>query len=169
MNEDFINCPVPVEQRPLNEYNELVTSWFFSWPLIDNKLFYSRLTYSWLLSIPLFLIISTGSIVLKQSLIKLSIISCLISLIIPALLLLRYLISWSYIYKRLKSESIEYEETGWYDGQTWEKPIEWKEKEYLIAQHEIKPILYLTKKLLFSITIIFSIGIIVFFNYIINI
>ena len=46
-----------------------------------------------------------------------------------------------YIYKRLNSETIEYEESGWYDGQIWEKPIEWRSKDLLIAQHQIKPIL----------------------------
>ena len=31
------------------------------------------------------------------------------------------------------------EETGWYDGQTWEKPIEWQNKELLIAEYDVKP------------------------------
>ena len=46
-----------------------------------------------------------------------------------------------YIYNRLNSETIEYEESGWYDGQIWEKPIEWRSKDLLIAQHQVKPVL----------------------------
>ena len=38
-------------------------------------------------------------------------------------------------------ERITYEESGWYDGQEWEKPLEWREKDLLIAQHQVKPVL----------------------------
>ena len=36
---------------------------------------------------------------------------------------------------------MEYEESGWYDGQVWIKPLILKEKESLIASIEVKPIL----------------------------
>tara|TARA_B100000941_G_scaffold152906_1_gene108408 strand:- start:269 stop:400 length:132 start_codon:yes stop_codon:yes gene_type:complete len=41
----------------------------------------------------------------------------------------------------LTSEKVEYEESGWYDGQVWIKPLVLKEKESLIALIEVKPIL----------------------------
>ena len=63
------------------------------------------------------------------------------SLSIPLLITIRLLLGWKHIYKRLTSEIIEYEESGWYDGQIWIKPIELKEKESLIASIEVKPIL----------------------------
>ena len=62
-------------------------------------------------------------------------------LFLPILLLIRQWLSWVYIYKRLNSENIEYEESGWYDGQIWEKPIDWRAKDLLIAQYQIKPVL----------------------------
>ena len=39
------------------------------------------------------------------------------------------------------SESVDYEESGWYDGQTWEKPLSWREQDLLVARHEVRPIL----------------------------
>ena len=63
------------------------------------------------------------------------------SLSVPFLITIRLLLGWRHIYKRLTSEIIEYEESGWYDGQIWIKPIELKEKESLIASIEVKPIL----------------------------
>ena len=30
---------------------------------------------------------------------------------------------------------------GWYDGQTWEKPLSWREQDLLVARHEVRPIL----------------------------
>ena len=137
---DFI-CPVPSNQRPLNEFNNIRDSWIISWPLLEKNIFYRKLLYSWIFIIPVSLIISYGSNYLKNNIFHLTFISLTASLLLPILLLTRQLLSWIYIYKRLNSENIEYEESGWYDGQTWEKPIDWRAKDLLIAQHQIKPIL----------------------------
>ncbi len=136
-----IICPVPLNQRPLNEFNSIKDSWIISWPFLERCTFYRKLTYSWLLIIPISLTISYGSDYLKNNTFELTFISFTSSLAFPLLLLVRQWLSWIYIYKRLNSENIEYEESGWYDGQVWEKPIDWRAKDLLIAQHQIKPIL----------------------------
>ena len=53
----------------------------------------------------------------------------------------RLYLGWNHVFKRLTSEKVEYEESGWYDGQVWIKPLVLKEKESLIASIEVKPIL----------------------------
>ena len=136
-----IICPVPLNQRPLNEFNSIRNSWIISWPLLDKSVFYRKLIYSWILIMPISLIISYGSNYLKNNILALIFISLTASLLFPILLLSRQFLSWIYIYKRLNSENIEYEESGWYDGQIWEKPIDWRAKDLLIAQYQIKPIL----------------------------
>ncbi len=134
-------CPVPLNQRPLNEFNSIRNSWIISWPFLEKNIFYRKLTFSWLFFIPISLTISYGSDYLKNNIFELVFISLTVSLAFPILLLVRQWLSWLYIYRRLNSEKIEYEESGWYDGQTWEKPIDWRAKDLLIAQHQIKPIL----------------------------
>ncbi len=136
-----IICPVPPNQRPVNEFNSIRNSWIISWPFLEKNIFYRKLTFSWLFITPVSLIISYGSDHLKNNISELIFVSLTASLIFPIILLIRQWLSWAYIYKRLNSEKIEYEESGWYDGQTWEKPIEWRAKDILIAQHQIKPIL----------------------------
>ena len=138
---DKIICPVPPNQRPLNEFNSIRDSWIISWPFLERNIFYRKLTFSWLMITPVCLTISYGSNYLKNNLFELVFISLTASIACPILLLIRQWLSWVYIYKRLNSENIEYEESGWYDGQTWEKPIDWRAKDLLIAQHQIKPIL----------------------------
>ena len=69
---------------------------------------------------------------------------------------------WNYNFDRLLSEKIDYEKSGWYDGQTWEKPIEWREKDILIAYHEVKPIITLIKKTLIIVVTLTLLGI---YNY----
>ena len=136
-----IICPVPLNQRPLNEFNSIRNSWIISWPFLERNIFYRKLTFSWLFITPVSLTISYGSDYLKNNIFELIFVSLTASLAFPILLLIRQWLSWIYIYKRLNSETIEYEESGWYDGQTWEKPIDWRAKDLLIAQYQIKPVL----------------------------
>jgi len=152
-----IICPVPQDQRPLNEFNSIRNSWINSWPLQEKKVFYRNLFFCWFFITPISLVISYGSDYLKNNIFELTIISITSSLLFPLLLLSRQWLSWLYIYKRLNSENIEYEESGWYDGQVWEKPIDWRAKDLLIAQHQIKPILnHLEKIIITSILIILA-------------
>ena len=145
-------CPVPLNQRPLNEFNSIKNSWIISWPLLEKSIFYKKLLYSWIFITPISLIISYGSDYLKNNIFDLTFISITASLLLPILLLSRQWLSWIYIYKRLSSEKIEYEESGWYDGQIWEKPIDWRAKELLIAQHQVKPILNHLKMIIIILT-----------------
>tara|TARA_B100000945_G_scaffold175865_1_gene141084 strand:- start:297 stop:794 length:498 start_codon:yes stop_codon:yes gene_type:complete len=147
-----IICPVPLTQRPLNEFNSIRNSWIISWPLLDKIIFYRKLFYSWVLITPISLLISYGSNSLKNNIFDLTLISLTASILFPILLLSRQWLSWIYIYKRLNSENIEYEESGWYDGQIWEKPIDWRAKDLLIAQHQVKPILNHLKTVLIILT-----------------
>ena len=139
----------------MNEFNSIRNSWIISWPLLEKNIFYRKLIFSWICIIPISLIISYGSDYLKNNVFLLTFISLTASLIFPILLLSRQWLSWIYIYKRLNSENIEYEESGWYDGQVWEKPIDWRSKDLLISQYQVKPILtHLEKIIIISIAII---------------
>tara|TARA_B100000700_G_scaffold109838_1_gene123778 strand:+ start:1099 stop:1602 length:504 start_codon:yes stop_codon:yes gene_type:complete len=161
-------CPVPLNQRPLNEFKNITNSWIISWPLLSKNQFYLRLTLSWILILPINLLIAYGSDYLRNNIIYFTIVSLTGSLISPLILLLRQYLSWKYILNRLNSENIEYEESGWYDGQIWEKPIDWRSKDLLIAQHQVKPILnHIGKVLILTLLIIsiISISVIININY----
>ena len=152
-----IICPVPQNQRPINEFNSIRNSWIISWPFLERNIFYRKLMFSWLFITPVSLTISYGSDYLKNNIFELIFLSFTASVAFPILILIRQWLSWVYIYKRLNSEKIEYEESGWYDGQTWEKPISWRAKDLLIAQPQIKPILnHLEVIIILLISIIIS-------------
>ncbi len=156
-------CPVPKEQQPTNEFLELSNSLVFSWPK-SNKTLCLVLISIWILTFLLFLFISSGSVYFEKNFLKYLLISFFSSLSIPILIIVRLYLGWNHIFKRLTSEKVEYEESGWYDGQTWIKPIALKEKENLIAMLEVKPIL---TNLIQIASIIFSILLIgiLFFQY----
>ena len=145
-------CPVPKEQQPTNEFLELSNSRLFALAK-TNKQLSIILIFIWLVAFLFFLVISSGSIYFNTNLIKYTLLSTFGSLSIPLLITIRLFLGWKHVYNRLNSEIIEYEESGWYDGQIWTKPIELKEKESLIASIEVKPIL---KNLTQVISIIIS-------------
>ena len=156
-------CPVPKEQQPTNEFIELSKSKIFSWPK-SIKLYSFILLKFWLATFIVFVVISSGSVFFKTSTLKYILLSLFSSLSVPLLLSIRLYLGWNHIFKRLTSEKVEYEESGWYDGQIWIKPINLKEKESLIALLEVKPIL---KNLiqLSSIILIFGLSGILLFQY----
>ena len=133
-------CPVPREQQPTNEFIELSKSKIFSWPKTKKSLILILIKF-WVGAFVLFLVISSGSVYFKTSLLKYILLSFFSSLSIPLLISIRLYLGWNHIFKRLTSEKVEYEESGWYDGQVWEKPLVLREKEILIASIEVKPIL----------------------------
>ena len=161
MNE--YKCPVPKEQQPTNEFIELSRSTFFSWPKTKKSLIFVLIKF-WLGSFVLFLIISSGSIYFKTSIIKYTLISLFGSLSIPLLISIRLYLGWNHVFKRLTSEKVEYEESGWYDGQIWIKPVVLKEKESLIALIEVKPILKNLIQVFSLISVLFLSGLL-FFQY----
>ncbi len=165
-NYNFMNeykCPVPKDQQPTNEFIELSKSIIFSWTKTKKSLILVLIKF-WVGAFVLFIIISSGSIYFKTSLIKYILLSFFSSLSIPLLISIRLYIGWNYVFKRLISERVEYEESGWYDGQVWIKPLFLKEKESLIASIEVKPIL---KNLLqvFSIISVLALSGILLFQY----
>ena len=161
MNET--TCPVPKEQQPTNEFIELSKSKIFSWPK-SNKLFLFVLLKLWLATFIVFILISSGSAYFKTSILKYIFLSLFSSLSLPFLLSIRLYLGWNHIFKRLISEKVEYEESGWYDGQIWIKPINLREKESLIALLEVKPILKNIIQTL-SIILIFALCGILLFQY----
>ena len=153
-------CPVPKEQQPTNEFLELSNSKFFALGKTIKK-FSMILISIWLVAFLLFLVISTGSTYFNIYLLKYIFLSFFGSLSAPLLITIRLLLGWNHIYKRLTSSIIEYEESGWYDGQIWIKPIDLKEKENLIASIEVKPILKNLTQAVSTIISLILIGILI--------
>ncbi len=134
-------CPVPLEQRPLHEYEQLCRSWFFTWPASAAGPLLRALTIAWLSILPLCLLVAGGSIALRRDPPQLIATGAVAAVALPLLLLLRQWLGWTYVQRRLLAETVEYEESGWYDGQVWEKPLAWRQQDLLVARHQVAPVL----------------------------
>ena len=157
------NCPVPKNQQPTNEFIELSKSKIFSLPKSKISFLFILLKF-WVGTFLLFIFISSGSIYFETATLKYILLSFFCSLSLPFLFSIRLYLGWNHIFKRLTSEKVEYEESGWYDGQIWIKPVNLKEKESLIALLEVKPILKYLIQIL-SLIVIFALFGILLFQY----
>ena len=99
------------------------------------------LALSWLLVLPVALLVAGGSFTLRHEPLRLAIAAATAAGLLPLLLLSRQWLGWTYVRKRLVAETVEYEESGWYDGQVWEKPIAWRQQDLLVARFQVDPVM----------------------------
>ena len=135
-------CPVPEEQQPVQEYEALKTAWFCSWPTLTLGKYCRQWlivgVLGWLISSP----IAAASFPLKKAPILFILTSNLGALFWLFLLLTRIWLGWIYIRDRLQAPQVTYEESGWYDGQTWPKPPAILTRDRLIVRYQIEPVLH---------------------------
>ena len=166
MSDEY--SPVPFDQQPLQEFIKLSNSWFFILPLSKKKVFYIRLIIIWFSSSVIYFFIGSGSYYLSKHIIELFIVSLIYSLSIPIIILFRQYLGWGYIYRRLISKIVEYEESDWHDGQRWEKTIAIQQKDLLIAKLEVRPTIQLLKNSMINVIILFIISLTAYIIFIKN-
>ncbi|MFM6076372.1 MAG: CGLD27 family protein, partial [Dolichospermum sp.] len=77
------------------------------------------------------------------------------------LVLIRLYLGWFYVRDRLDSPTVFYEESGWYDGQTWTKPQAVITRDRLIVTYEIKPIFQRLQITFAALALMYLVGTIV--------
>lgn len=159
MRKTSVNfCPVPPEQRPINEYEELKTSWFFSWGNLQLGTYIKKLIWVGFWSLLVAAPIAAASFSPARYPLKFLLTSIGGAEILLALVLIRLYLGWTYIHDRLQRDRIFYEESGWYDGQTWLKPSPMLDRDRLIVLYEIKPIFRRLQKTFLSLLGLTAIG-----------
>jgi len=132
-----MNCPVPENQLPINEYNKLTSAWDFSWACKIGKLYYKFL-FKLQLCLFLFFCICLNFLDSKY---QTGLYSLILSTSFICLICLRTYLGFRYIYVRLLKSALPYEESSWYDGQVWVKNLNYLIKDRLIADYTVLPIL----------------------------
>ncbi len=141
MTAPVSGCPVPADQRPINEYKNLKESWFFGWSSANLKTFLIRFGCLWGIGWLLVEPIAATSFDPADHLGQFLLAGSGGALFLPSLVLLRLYLGWTYVYRRLYAEAVDYEETGWYDCQSWTKPPEELTQDRLICTYQLQPIL----------------------------
>ena len=158
MNKSTVNfCPVPKEQQPIHEYEHLKESWLFDWGTFAIGQYCRKILWVSFWSLVLVAPLSMSIYAPAKEPIEFSL-SCIIGVsLLTGLFLSRIYLGWQYIKDRLKSDRIFYEESGWYDGQTWLKPSAMLDRDRLVVSYEIEPILRRLQKTYGLIAVVIAI------------
>ncbi|KAL8166514.1 hypothetical protein V2J09_008013 [Rumex salicifolius] len=147
------DCPVPQEQQPLNEYHTLSSSFPFSWaassdPIeVVSRLFATGVSFALLVGLPVSWF-GSGFGSSEPEPLRLLLGSVSSGVFVTTLAVVRMYLGWAYVGNRLLSATVEYEETGWYDGQIWVKTPEVLTRDRLLGSFQVKPILNRLKNIL---------------------
>ncbi|XP_062181422.1 uncharacterized protein ycf36-like isoform X2 [Phragmites australis] len=133
-------CPVPPEQRPVNEYEALAASLPFSWAAGDLRVYCSRLTLTgaaFALFVGLPVVAFGGRGGAGGDGLHLALGTAGSGILAVTLAVVRMYLGWAYVGNRLLSATVEYEETGWYDGQIWIKTPEVLARDRLLGSFSL--------------------------------
>jgi len=134
-------CPVPKYQRPLTEYNDLKNSFAFSWTKEKLSSFSKTLTIFLIILIFFISILVINNESRGRNEITSFWYILISSLAIFNVWIIRLYLAWKYIYDRLMNATVSYEESGWYDGQTWVKTNEILIQDRLVGTYEVLPVM----------------------------
>lgn len=154
----FLLCPVPEEQKPINEYIGLKENPLTNWTTL-SKTNYQKKIFSFSFFLFFFLSLirfqelfqylfsenSIGQQILSFNELLIFLEWVLINILITLFLVFVFITinysRWKQIQIRFNNPRLFYEEASWYDGQIWEKPFAIIKNDRLISTQKVQPIL----------------------------
>jgi hypothetical protein len=137
----FLLCPIPEDQKPINEYISLKENNLTNWITVVKRKYLGTLFQIFL---TLFLICLTFTFEGIESVNQLFATlqeTSLFSLIMLNFLVIYVLSNWKQVDNRFNTSRLIYEEGSWYTSEIWEKPISLIKSDKLISTQILQPIL----------------------------
>jgi Conserved in the green lineage and diatoms 27 len=154
-------CPVPAEQQPINEYQDVRESWFYGWGSRDLADYLKPVVILWLVGWIVAGPMAAASFAPAKHPLCFSLSGALGALVLPVLALIQLYVGWAHVGGRLRQTTVPYEESGWYDGQLWVKPEEVSNRDRLIVDYEVQPVLQRIRRTLGVMALLLALGLIV--------
>ncbi|WOD38226.1 CGLD27 family protein [Nodosilinea sp. E11] len=153
-------CPVPAEQQPLNEYQDVQESWFYGWGSRDLTGYLKPLIVLWLAGGAVAGPMAAASFMPAKHPLLFSLSAAMGALVLPLLALLQLYVGWAHVGGRLRQTTVPYEESGWYDGQLWVKPEDVSNRDRLIVDYQVQPVLRRIRRTLGGMALLLALGLI---------
>ena len=151
-------CPVPVEQQPINEYQDVKESWFYGWGSRAMVGYLKPVIILWSLGWVVAGPMAAASFAPAKYPLPFGLSAAMGALVLPTLVLLQLYVGWSHVGGRLRQTTVPYEESGWYDGQLWVKPEEVSNRDRLIVDYQVQPVLQRIRRTLGAIALLLALG-----------
>ncbi|MEM6446227.1 MAG: CGLD27 family protein [Cyanobacteria bacterium J06642_2] len=133
--------PVPEEQQPMQEYEQLRQSGFFRWATLALFAYLRGAVWVWMVAFALATPLTASVFPLGREPLHFLLSTGASASLVLSLAVARLFLGWSYVRQRLYKAAIVYEESGWYDGEVWVKPAEELAKDRLVVDYQIRPIM----------------------------
>jgi hypothetical protein len=135
----FVLCPIPEDQKPINEYIVIKENLLLNWTTLEIKKYKIKL-------ISLFIFISLSVGIYQENLWKKNFLEAFFNTFSFSISLILFylvfaLIRWQEIKKRFDKSRLFYEEASWFDGEIWEKPFFLIKNDKIISSQKIKSII----------------------------
>jgi Conserved in the green lineage and diatoms 27 len=130
----FLLCPIPEDQKPMNEYIGLRNNFLLK--IIESITSVSGQTIGFIFFLLLLFLFAPTSF-LSTWMLPFSIFCFTFCFF---LLVIRFLI-WKQLQQRFQTCRIFYEEASWYDGQIWEKPLYVLKNDRFLSTQRLEPFL----------------------------
>jgi len=154
----FLLCPIPDDQKPINQYFSLKENILFNLLGINKTNYFSKILLNYIL---FFILITPFTFLFKLNK-QIFLFNSLFSINIILIFFIINFVLWLQLLNQFRNARLFYEEGSWYDGQFWEKPIELIKNDKLIIQQKIKPII---KRIIKAITLLMGINSLIFIIY----
>jgi hypothetical protein len=154
----FLLCPIPDDQKPINQYFSLKENILFNILGINKTNYFYKILINYIL---FFILITPFTFLFKLNK-EIFLFNSLFSVNILLIFFIINFVLWLQLLNQFRNARLFYEEGSWYDGQFWEKPIELIKNDKLIIQQKIKPII---KRIIKAITLLMSINSLIFIIY----
>lgn len=134
---------VPVDQRPSNEYLDLINAPTFGWASQESgdgglvlRLAAIYVAFYFLVCFPI-----TGATWVEDGFLLQKVTASNVGAIsVVFVMVLRLYSGWGYIGARLRDKDIEYEETGWFDGDVEPKSDAEKARDLFLYRSNVQPV-----------------------------
>jgi hypothetical protein len=154
-------CPVPAEQQPINEYQDVSGSWFYGWGSRSLGGYLKPVLLLWLAGWGIAGPMAAASFVPAKSPLPFALSAAMGAMVLPLLALLQLYVGWAHVGGRLRQTTVPYEESGWYDGQLWVKPEEVSNRDRLIVEYQVQPVLRRIRRTIGTIAALLGLGLMI--------
>jgi len=154
----FLLCPIPDDQKPINQYFSLKENILFNLLGINKTNYFYKILINYIL---FFILITPFTFLFKLNK-EIFLFNSLFSINTILIFFIINFVLWLQLLNQFRNARLFYEEGSWYDGQFWEKPIELIKNDKLIIQQKIKPII---KRIIKAITLLISVNSLIFIVY----
>jgi hypothetical protein len=146
----FLLCPVPENQKPINEFFNFQENSFLSWITFPKKKFQKKFFENYL---KIFLFGNIFFPFSEKSIISFFLLNLFFTTCFFLLIFSSFYIRGIELEKNFNKSRFFYEEASWYDGQIWEKPLGVIKNDRLLSTQKIQPIIQRISINIFSLSL----------------